>query len=365
MSRKRVVLSDVVESWRQQGPLVHFASCFPTLDDLTGGGPVFGTRWYLLGAPDASKTLLLSLWADVWSRCGITVGMLAVDEEPEDLAQRFIQRLPMSPKDTARFQRIHCEARDPRVLDLMSRAVEGSTVVFYDSQWTVESAAGDLLEYSASNGKKPIGSAMLFDSVQTIECDALRKMTREIDLRTRITANVQAIRNVATKYKMITVSSSEMNRAAYRAIGTIEQDDMAAAKESGAIEYSARVMISLRPVKDEDDMIEMRVVKNKHGRRYPSAEAIYLQLDRATQHLQECAGPEKGDPLDRELAELVASRPVGATTDWLRAQVRRKRADVIAAMLRLEALGLVKRHEGDKSPWVACIVPDADSDEFP
>jgi hypothetical protein len=55
---------------------------------------------------------------------------------------------------------------------------------------------------------------------------------------------------VGTRYRMICIATTEMNRAAYRSVEAAEaSNDMAAGKESGAIEFSARVMLSLRSVK--------------------------------------------------------------------------------------------------------------------
>jgi hypothetical protein len=85
-----------------------------------------------------------------------------------------------------------------------------------------------------------------------------------------------------------------MNRSAYRDRDAAEKsNDMAAAKESGAIEYSARVMVAVRSVPDEADLVEVRLPKNKHGRR---EEPIYLRVDRGTQSLWEVDHTPPVDP---------------------------------------------------------------------
>src|SRR5678815_1197380 len=67
----------IVDSWLAHGPLVHEPTGISALDKLTGGGPVYGSRWYLLGAPDAGKTALLLQIAHVFALRGICVGILA------------------------------------------------------------------------------------------------------------------------------------------------------------------------------------------------------------------------------------------------------------------------------------------------
>ena len=89
------------------------------------------------------------------------------------------------------------------------------------------------------------------------------------------------------------MATSEMNRGAYRSIMAAEQsNDMAAAAESRAIEYSGRVLLALRSVKGEADMVEVGVTKNKHG---PSGDVLYLRGSRSTMKLAEAPAPMKAD----------------------------------------------------------------------
>lgn len=361
MAPSRVAFSDVIDGWAAEGPLVHYRTHFDVLDQLTGGGPVFGTRWYVMGAPDACKTLFLSMLANVWSATGLIVGMLAVDEEPADLAQRFIQRMPM-PNSTGFFQRVHCEEREEHVLALMRQATAEVNVVFYGPEWTIEGAAGDLAEFCKERNKR---GALMVDSVQTVECESVRA-EREVALREKITANAKAIRDVATKLRLIVVATSEMNRAAYSAVGRSEQNDMAAAKESGAIEYSARVMLALRVATEEEDCIEVKVIKNKHGRSFPAAEPFYLALDRARQTLLPRDAPEGAESVSlvEACATAVAKAgPAGIFTEGVRKSVKSGAAQVVAALHKAQANGLIRR-TGAKSPWTLCDL-DPDSDEFP
>jgi hypothetical protein len=71
---------------------------------------------------------------------------------------------------------------------------------------------------------------------------------------------------------------------------------MAAGKETGAIEFSARVMISLRSVQGEPDGIEMRIIKNKHGPSWPSVTPIYRRIDRPRMRIEEAEAPERPAP---------------------------------------------------------------------
>ena len=341
--------AEVVAAWREEGPLVHEPTGLERLDKLTGGGPVYGSRWYLLGAPDAGKTALIVQLYDLWAQRGVIVGLLAVDEEPGDITTRLAQR--------GRWTRAECEQRAPADIDAM--AAELPPVRMYDGLWTIEAAAADLATFAAAEGKR---AALLIDSLQTVSCDVDRD---DMSMHAQVTARVRAIRTVATRYRLIVVVTSEMNRASYRSLEAADASknagDLAAAKESGAVEYSARVMLSLRSVRDDGDKIEVHVAKNKHG---PRGDVFYLALDRGRMTLTESDAPPKPDAAEIEQAKgeraraklmglavvvvqvLAAIGASGLTSTKLRAAVRAKRgtcsdSDTAAAVAMLGAAVVV------------------------
>ena len=276
--RRVLTPAEVVAGWHVEGALVHEATGLAALDDVTDGGPVYGTRWYLLGAPDAGKTALLVQIADVYARRGVVVGLLAVDEEPGDLTARLAQR--------TRWTRHQCEIRERGLLAEM--AEELPAIRMYGPDWTIEAAAMDLAAHAG--GKR----AMLgIDSIQTVRCEHDAGAT---SMHQAVTARTAAVRRAATVHRLIVISTCEMNRQSYRSIqageDAKEAGDLASAKESSAIEYSARVMLSLRQVKREPDKIELHVAKNKHG---PRGDVFYLALDRSRQTLADAVAPPKPD----------------------------------------------------------------------
>lgn len=77
--------SDVFDEFERWGPLIHEPTGIATLDDMTGGGIVYGSSVALLGIPDAGKTMFAIQIAHEYAQRGIVVGFLGVDEEPGDL----------------------------------------------------------------------------------------------------------------------------------------------------------------------------------------------------------------------------------------------------------------------------------------
>lgn len=299
--RVALTISEVLTEWAQSGPLIHEPTGISQLDEFTGGGPVYGTRWYLGGSPDAGKTALLVQLAHEYARRGVTVGLLAVDEEAGDLVTRFAQRVG--------YSRSHCEVRDQGVLAAIEGELGALPLRLYDAAWTIEAAAADLATVALGRAQQDPSShphgprAMLgVDSIQTVSCaaDFQAAITgRELSEVSAVTARVRALRAVATRHRLIAIATSELGRGAYRSSDPSQQTSiLAAGKWSGAIEYSARVLLGLRSVAGEQDLVEVEIAKNKHG---PRDEKVYLRIDRRSQTLTPVAY-DPPPPADRDAA---------------------------------------------------------------
>jgi hypothetical protein len=316
-SREPACVGSVIDAWTAEGPLVHEPTGIRRLDELTGGGPCYGTRWYLAGAPDAGKTALLVQVADEFAQRLIEVGLLAVDEDAGDLVTRFAQRRG--------YMRVDCEVRDAETLSSIRTALGELSINFYDATWTIESAAADLAARAVKRG----GRAFLgIDSVQTVTCDAdiaAKLAGRELSDVAGVTARAWAIRASATKHRMIVFATSELGRGAYRSSDPEQQSStLASAKWSGAIEYSARVLLGLRSVAGETDLVDIEIAKNKHG---PRDEHVFLRIDRRSQTLVQVQR-------DQPPAVTAASRDGTA-----RERAHKDAATVAAVMLDQPGLG--------------------------
>ncbi len=308
--RHSATVADVLDEWSMHGPLIHEPTAIARLDELTGGGPVYGSRWYVAGAPDAGKTALVVQIAHVYALRGVAVGLLAVDEEAGDLVTRLAQRVG--------YGRGVLEARSLTTIDGVRHELRDLPIRLYDATWTIESAASDLALYAqgratADPAAHPHGprATLAIDSLQTVTCGAETTAGSERGLSTAeaVTARVHAIRAVATRYRLIALCTSEMGRGAYAQRNPDDRTaTLAAAKWSGAVEYSARVLLGLRSVAGEADLLEIDVAKNKHG---PSGELVHLRIDRRCQALTEVSyeppPPAHADVqrAGRKTAELV------------------------------------------------------------
>jgi replicative DNA helicase len=336
---KRLDSHNIIDRWTEEGPLVHEPICLGTLDEKTGGGPVYGSRWYVLGAPDACKTAFIVQTADLFARRGIMVGVFAVDEEASDIQTRLVQRMGFARKDA--------EDRRPETLDRMRAAVKQShlqPIVFFDDDDTIESAAEELGAMAKSAGAR---AALFVDSVQTVSCNAVRSSREEPTEYVKVTNNVRAIRAAATKHHLIVLATSEMNREAYKTIRSEAAGRMAAGKQSGAIEYSARVMLAWEKAVENGKQVDgkfcVTIEKNKHG---PTGDCFYVELDRARMTLSHAPSP---DPI----AEVAQQNAQQAAQLVVR-EAQRARARVEAQKAR-ESVQSESKRQRDEQDDGACL----------
>jgi hypothetical protein len=346
--RQPLSVAAEIERWRADGPLVHEATGLSSIDEALGGGPVYGSRGYILGEPDAGKTALLVQLGHTWACRGLAVGILAADEESADVMTRLAQR--------AGIERFQCERRSPDDLAAIHHELGALPLYVYDETWTIDDAGADLARRPAP------GRALLVDSIQTVTCDDEHKTDRELQLPAAIRLRARALRRVAVEHRMIAIATSEVTRARYAPRRREDRTDaLAGGAWSSSIEYAARYVLSLGSVEGQDDLIEVEVPKNKLGRRRRGDEAIYLRIERRTQTIAE-DDYKPADANDRKIqrgaaraervladaaaaAVVIAGRP-GIGTTALRAAVRgvlacgATRADVAVNAIRH---GLVRR----------------------
>jgi KaiC/GvpD/RAD55 family RecA-like ATPase len=289
--------ADVVRGWQSEGPLVRVPTGIETLDRMCRGGLPVPWRVVFVGAPSAGKTGVATIIANRMAlaagAAGLFVGILAVDEEPEDLTVRFAQMAGYTVKEA--------EQRDPAQLGEIAEALSAHRIRLYDCTHTIESAADDLAGWCTAED----GRGVLFvDSMQAATSEAAANATTP---REMVEGNVRAIRWVSTHHRLLVVATSEANRASYRNDDAAQtSNDMAAGAESRAIEFSAQTLLMLRTPKDEPNVIHARVAKNRRAERGE----FWLQLDREGHTVKECPNPD-ADPAavaNREEAKRAGAR---------------------------------------------------------
>jgi replicative DNA helicase len=298
-------LGDIVALWAAQGPLVPLATGFPTLDAMLTGGPRTGDVFSVVGAPNAGKTLFLAQLADRWANEGNAVGFVALDEHLSFLAERFMQRRDVS--------RAACHRRSTDDLDAMRNAASGCAIVFYGYDDDLDALAEQVAATAKERGTVGV---LCIDSTQAL---ADRMRDGDADRFGAIADAMHYLHDLAMRLRLLVVASCEMNRSGYRTQEAAQMsNDLAVGSGSGKIEYLSRLLVALRSVAGDGNVIELRVAKNKwsgeggkgeHGEGDPG---IGLRIERRTQTLHEQAEPIARP--DMSLAK-VAQRQAQASGD--------------------------------------------------
>jgi hypothetical protein len=255
-----------------------WSTCIPTLDGHARGGVPRGKRVVLVGAPGAAKTMLATMWAFVWEMAGAAVVYLAADEGPENIAMRLGQ--------LAGYHREDLEADDDFARRAAADRLSGRRILLLDGEdATLEDAIAAL-----QPGGDDRQRVLVVDSLQTVRSNDARGID---GIRERISA-ITAIMRGPARAGAIVVGISEMARQGYRSNDrTQETSALASAKESGAIEYAAELLLGLRSVRGEVGQIEVEVAKNRLGRTPGIDERIRLRVDFAGASLSEIAASDR------------------------------------------------------------------------
>lgn len=232
----------------------------PTLNKATRGGLKHRTRVAVQGAPGSGKTTYGCHEGVTWARAGFHVAILAADEEADGLLIRLGQALGLHRDDL--------EHSDPTIrLPALERAAELldeiPTLHLVDAdedEATVESVDAQLAALAGESI-----SILIVDSIQTVRAAG---STDADSPRLRVDAVLAALK-AASRHHLV-IFTSEINRGAYREVpGQQRPNDLAAGKESGGIEYGAHLVLLLRSVADEHDLVDVGMPKNRLGQKLP------------------------------------------------------------------------------------------------
>lgn len=257
---------------------------------ITRGGLPARKLVVIGGAPGAGKTTFAVQLAVELAGKGAHVAIAAADEDADGLLVRVGQILG--------FDRDALERGDARERDALAVTLDAiPTLMLVD----LDEEEATLEEVSAELHRRASGAStvLIVDSIQTArvagleECDGRRA---QIDLV------MAALKREAKQRGHRVIATCELARGAYRS-QTERIDDLAAFKESGAVEYGATVGLVFRCVQGSNTLVDVSVPKNRLGKRDPWR----MELSFRTATFRQVDMPAEGteSPLERTKARVL------------------------------------------------------------
>jgi replicative DNA helicase len=299
-------------------PLERISTGIPSLDAALRGGLPRSTLFTLVGAPGASKTTLAFQIAMAMRDHGALVTWCAYDEPPRDLLTRLGRHKGLSRSDI--------EAAQPEALDTVAAlASEPEWLLLdgmLDDNLNLRDVISALFERAAHTGQIPV---LFLDSIQKAWVPGAEEAE---SMKVRVDLIVKALcwgRHLG----LVIVATSEASRVLYQRTGKNNDVNLlAAAKESGTIEYQSNALLVLRKFEGDDDECEGMVVgvlpKNRIG--IDDRRELWFTLDRDRSLLHEAEAP---------VDDSTGPRPRPP-----------KRGEEFVAKVAMQIETFIRRHEG-------------------
>ncbi len=310
-----------------------------SLDDAARGGLPLGRRVFFAGAPGAGKTTLSMLLGLEWALQGHHVAVLAADEGADGIVTRWGQALGLNRDDLDSGNDFACR----RAATLTEKC---QRLHLFDAEQdgaTIDSVATFLREQTDN-----APTVLIVDSLQVARAegtDAAR------DQRHRAELVIAALKRASTQGALV-IATSELSRSAYRARRNDEGVNLlAAAKESGSIEYAADALLVMQPVADEDGVVDCELVKCRFGRKASSrlkqdfARATFAEVERTEPLPAESAG----EAIDRGKGRVrmaLSKHTDLRSASSVAARAGGRKADALAALREMTEQGEVVSVDG-------------------
>lgn len=204
--------------------------------------------------PGAGKTTWATNLGHEWALHGVPVAYVAGDEAREGI----LIRLPATPY-RPQVPRGGCATGH---LDDLEKHLQELPMLLVDPD---EDVGVDVATVATALRRRwPV------EGPAVIIIDSLQAMARRIpdDVsdtpRAKVDAFMKSCKAAAKRHQLVIICLSELARGAYRG-GNDQTNDLAAAKESGAIEYEAGALCVLRPVEEEPGLVTVSWAKSRPG----------------------------------------------------------------------------------------------------
>jgi KaiC/GvpD/RAD55 family RecA-like ATPase len=329
---------DVLRKLRDQGDPV--PTGIPTLDEQLRGGMRSGKALIAGGTAGAGKTSLAIQMTRAGAEAGCVVVCLMADEGREPAIIRLGQQFG--------YERDALEGVDhpahEMALAAMERDLVGLDILFPDpdgeADHTLEGAVEALVAAYPDRRK-----VVVVDSIQTVRTRQTVKDSPSI--RERVMGAARIARHLAVEHGLVMILTSEVNRSWYRSRKEEDRSSDLAAFAEARVEFSADVLLTLRSLDDDPDLVEVRIPKNRLGTR----QGFLLRLNRERARFDEvdkgyattaraAADTKRTEEASETILRELRDNP-GLTRTQIKEMVRVKNDVFCEALKQLRGSGII------------------------
>lgn len=217
---------------------------FPTIDKALGGG--LKGYLYVLGAGSSlGKTTLTVQMADQIAASGKPVAFISIEQSGREIVLKSLSRIMADLRQPATVQELESREQRNQWDEEKKSAFDMAYTVYGQTSETLKIMEGNGQPTAASVREAVKGMREFYGVAPVVFVDYLQLLTSDsaLDDERRVTNhNITALKQIARDFNTPVVAISSLNRSGYNSPVSLDSF-----KESGAIEYTADVLMGLQP----------------------------------------------------------------------------------------------------------------------
>jgi replicative DNA helicase len=253
------------------GGVTAISTGFKGLDSLLNGGFREGCLYVLAARPGVGKSALAIHFTHEAAKMGYRTSYASLEMTASECSARLLTNVSGVPRPTMKNSLNHV---DRRRLSETTQTMKKWPITFKDDHEATLESFRAFLAQQRMEGELGL---VVVDYLQLLSAKGYDSRTQEVSEISR------TMKTLALEYETSVLALSQLNRALEVQKRKPALSDL---RESGSIEQDADVVLLLSPDKDDDEVLNCEVAKNRNGEQGMTRFAFEKRLGRFSKHLE-------------------------------------------------------------------------------